>query len=102
MPDVTKVDVADGTLYVETERVGPDGDLEGLADHVTDLSGVTRALSSFAGQLSDAVRAAAPDRATVEFGCQLGVEPGGLTAIIVKGSTSANMRVTLEWSKSPH
>lgn len=99
MSDVTRVEVADAVLYVETERLGPDSELEGLGDHVPDLSGVTRALSSFAGQLGEALHQAAPDRATVEFGCQLGLESGKLTALIVKGSTSANLRVTLEWEK---
>ncbi|GGT74518.1 MULTISPECIES: CU044_2847 family protein [Streptomyces] len=99
MPDVTRVELGDAVLYVEAEPLGPESDLEGVRDHVPDLSGVTSALASFAGQLSDALRRAAPDRASVEFGCQLGMDAGGLTALIVKGSGSANLRVTLEWTK---
>ncbi|MCT4351921.1 hypothetical protein M5362_02070 [Streptomyces sp. Je 1-79] len=101
MRDVTRVEVEGAVLYVEAERIGPDSELEGLGDRVPDLSGITRALSSFAGQLGQALHQAAPDRATVEFGCELGLDAGGLTALIVKGSSSANLRVTLEWTKSP-
>ncbi|MGW4165190.1 CU044_2847 family protein [Streptomyces sp. NPDC004788] len=83
---------ADGT--------GETGDLEGrFEDHLPDLSGVTAALSSFAQQIGDALHRAAPDRATVEFGCQLGLQAGRLTALVVQGSASANLRVTLEWDK---
>ncbi|MFJ3581895.1 CU044_2847 family protein [Streptomyces sp. NPDC090127] len=106
MRDITRVEVQDAVLYVEAERFGSGSDLEGMDDleglggHVPDLSGVTRALSTFAGQLGQALRQAAPDRATVEFGCELGLDAGGLTALIVKGSSRANLRVTLEWTRS--
>ena len=42
-----------------------------------------------------------PQRASVEFGVQLGLESGKLTACIVKGSTAANLKIVLEWSTSP-
>ncbi|MEU9994067.1 CU044_2847 family protein [Streptomyces sp. NPDC050848] len=100
MRDITRVEIEDAVLYVEAERLGPESDLEGLGGRAPDLSGVTRALSSFAGQLSQAMHQAAPDRATVEFGCELGLDAGGLTALIVRGSGRANLRVTLEWTKS--
>ncbi|MFE0648691.1 CU044_2847 family protein [Streptomyces sp. NPDC059534] len=106
MPDVTEVAVGDATLYVEARSLGPerefDGELEGLGDHLPDLSAVTEALSSFAGQIGDALHQAAPDRATVEFGCQLGLAAGKLTALVVSGNANASLRVTLEWTKKPH
>ncbi|WP_024756803.1 CU044_2847 family protein [Streptomyces exfoliatus] len=100
MPDVTKVEVGDATLFVEARRLGPDSELEGFGDRLPDLSAVTGALASFAGQIGEALDRAAPDRATVEFGCQLGLEAGKLTALVVQGSTHASLRVTLEWTKS--
>ncbi|MEV7282498.1 CU044_2847 family protein [Streptomyces sp. NPDC093111] len=102
MTELTKVELADGVLYVEAETLTPErgaDDLEGFQDRLPDLSGVTAALSSFAGQLGDALHQAAPDRAVVEFGCQLGVQAGKLTALVVQGTASANLKVTLEWSK---
>ncbi|MFC8507595.1 CU044_2847 family protein [Streptomyces sp. NPDC057411] len=109
MPEIAKVELADGVLYVEAEPIGPGQapeDLEGPYEpegrggHLPDLSGVTTALASFAGQLGDALHRAAPDRAVVEFGCQLGLDAGRLTALVVQGSASANLRVTLEWDKN--
>ncbi|WP_406065522.1 hypothetical protein OG462_39525 [Streptomyces sp. NBC_01077] len=102
MTDITQVDVGDATLFVEARRLGPDSELEGLGGRLPDLSAVTEALAAFAGQIGDALHRAAPDRATVEFGCQLGLDAGKLTALVVQGSANASLRVTLEWSKSPH
>ncbi|MGA5192800.1 CU044_2847 family protein [Streptomyces exfoliatus] len=105
MTDITRVDVGDATLFVEARRLGPDTDLEGLegleglGGRLPDLSAVTEALASFAGQIGDALHRAAPDRATVEFGCQLGLDAGKLTALVVQGSANASLRVTLEWEK---
>ncbi|MBT2441850.1 hypothetical protein J7E93_17375 [Streptomyces sp. ISL-36] len=99
MPDVTRVEIGDAVLYVEAERLGPDTELEGVRDAVPDLTGLGRALSAFAGQIGDALHQAAPHRATVEFGCELALDAGGLTALIVKGSAGASLRVTLEWTK---
>ncbi|MEV5971403.1 CU044_2847 family protein [Streptomyces sp. NPDC051921] len=103
MTEITKVELADGVLYVEAQPLGPVGqdavEPEGRGGRLPDLSGFTSALSSFAAQLGDALHTAAPERATVEFGCQLGIDSGVLTALVVQGSTTANFRVTLEWVK---
>ncbi|MER7539314.1 CU044_2847 family protein [Streptomyces sp. NPDC097704] len=99
MPDITKVDVGDATLFVEARRLGTETDLEGLGGRLPDLSSVTEALSSFAGQIGQALHQAAPDHATVEFGCQLGLDAGKLTALVVQGTANASVRVTLEWVK---
>jgi hypothetical protein len=41
-----------------------------------------------------------PDRGTVEFGIDVGVESGALTALVVKGTGTATLKVTLEWERS--
>jgi len=38
-----------------------------------------------------------PDKAIVEFGVDVAVEGGGLTALLVKGKGTATLTVTLEW-----
>lgn len=64
------------------------------------LSGVTRALSGFALGVTDALRKAGPQRITVEFGCQIAVEEGGLVALITKAGMDANLTITLEWDRT--
>ncbi|MFJ9560108.1 CU044_2847 family protein [Streptomyces fuscichromogenes] len=59
--------------------------LRTVADTVTD--GLNQALTR--------VR---PKKVTVEFGCEIGVESGKLTAVLVKGSAKANVKIVLEWA----
>ena len=59
----------------------------------------TNTLSQIASSLAASLRAAAPDKASVELGVEMGLESGKLTALIVKGTGTANLKVTLEWSK---
>jgi len=47
-----------------------------------------------------AMKKARPTRASVEFGLELGLESGKLTALLVKGTGTANLKITLEWSNS--
>jgi hypothetical protein len=41
-----------------------------------------------------------PSKATVEFGIELGIEPGKLTALLVQGTSKANLKINLEWRLS--
>jgi hypothetical protein len=38
-------------------------------------------------------------RDTTEFGVEFGYESGQLTALIVKGTGKANLKITMEWTK---
>jgi Trypsin-co-occurring domain 1 len=38
-----------------------------------------------------------PRKASVELGLEVGLEAGRLTALLVKGTGTANLKLTLEW-----
>ena len=38
-----------------------------------------------------------PTRASVEFGVEVAVDAGKLTALLVNGNTTGSLKVTLEW-----
>jgi Trypsin-co-occurring domain 1 len=38
-----------------------------------------------------------PSKSTVEFSLEVGIESGQLTALLVKGTGNAGIKVTLEW-----
>ena len=38
-----------------------------------------------------------PRKASVELGLEVGLESGQLTALLVKGTGTANLKLTLEW-----
>lgn len=73
-------DVAGGVLSKDFHKV---------ADAIKEIAGAI-------GAVWDDVK---PKKATVEFGIEIGVETGGLTALLVKGSGKSNLKVTLEWSE---
>ena len=54
------------------------------------------------GQVAEAVgkglQSLKAKRTVVEFGVKIGADSGHLTALIVKGTAEANLKVTLEWS----
>ncbi|BAY38498.1 hypothetical protein NIES2111_28460 [Nostoc sp. NIES-2111] len=52
-----------------------------------------------AGTLKDISETVKPDKFSVKLGLQIGVESGQLTALIVKGTGTANLEITMEWGK---
>ena len=58
---------------------------------------VTDSIEGLARAMIGTLKKVKPQAATVEFGLQIGVEAGKLTALLVKGTGSANLKITLEW-----
>ena len=52
-----------------------------------------------AGTLEEIKENVKPDSFSVTLGLEIGVESGELTALIVKGTGTANLEVTMEWNK---
>lgn len=50
-------------------------------------------------ELSGVLQEVKPDKATIKFGLEIAIESGQITTLIVKGSSKANLEITLEWSK---
>jgi hypothetical protein len=61
---------------------------------------VTNTVEGIAQWALETLQKVQPTKASVEFGLEIGAEPGKLTALLVKGSGKANLKVTLEWSHS--
>ncbi|MDA0633318.1 CU044_2847 family protein [Nonomuraea sp. MCN248] len=73
-----------------------------VASRLFNFGDVVGKISAITEEVGDAIRAAAPDVATVELGFEIGVESGGLTAILAKGTGKANLKVTFEWRRAEH
>jgi len=65
-----------------------------------DLSAVMGTLEGMSLAVKSALAKAAPDKVAVEFGPELAMKAGALTAMLVDGRGSASLRVTLEWQGS--
>ena len=61
---------------------------------------VTQAVEGLAGALIESLKKVQPRKTTIEFGLEVGVESGNLTALLCKGTGKANLKIQLEWENS--
>lgn len=71
----------------------------GFFDQVLSFDNVTSAIEGIAESLKDTLDKAKPQKATVTFGVKVGLEKGQLVALVVNGTSEANLEITLEWGK---
>jgi hypothetical protein len=87
----------DQAIQIEVRSTGdPETDV-GIFGETLSFQGFVDSLEAITRSVTAALRSAKPDRATVEFGLDVGVESGGLTALLVKGTGTATLKITLEW-----
>ncbi len=63
------------------------------------FEGITKSVETISRSLMKAIRKASPNKATIQFGIEIGTKEGQLTALLVQGTTTANLSITLEWVK---
>jgi hypothetical protein len=61
---------------------------------------ITNAIEGIAETVVTTLKKVNPRSASVEFGLEIGLESGQLTALLVKGTGTANLKITLEWGGS--
>jgi hypothetical protein len=69
-------------------------------NRIFSLTPIAEAIRGVAEVMIDALETVRPRKASVEFGIEAGIDSGNLTAMLVKGSTKANLKITLEWVSS--
>jgi Trypsin-co-occurring domain 1 len=89
LPDQVKIQVEATVL----------GGEEDVSFRVQSFQGVIDAIESIASAMDTAVQKIKPDKASVEFGLEMAIESRELTALLVKGSGTANLKISLEWGK---
>jgi hypothetical protein len=62
---------------------------------------VTNTIKSMAKSFAAMWNEVQPSKASIEFGIEVGFEPGNLTALLIKGSGKGHLTVTVEWAKEP-
>ena len=62
---------------------------------------ITTILEGIAEHLGKALEKASPTKATVELGVEFALQEGKLVALIARGSGKANLKVSLEWDRTP-
>ncbi len=89
------VQMADGTtVHIEVTPMGGDED---IALKAITFDGVRKSMLAIAHEIGEVLAEVRPKKASVEFGLEVGLESGQLTALLVKGTGTATMKITLEW-----
>ena len=99
--DVTEVEVVlDGVrFYVEARQ---DDTEHEVGSTITEgLGSAMDAIKTLGGHVTDAVKAIEPDHFSIQLGFEFKLEQGTLVAMLVRGSTTANVTVNLQWDKAP-
>jgi len=89
-------------IQVEVTPLGiaRDADVASIEEIAEDKwQEVTNAVEGIAQWVGETLQKVHPTKASVEFGIEIGIEPGKVTALWVKGSAKANLKITLEWSE---
>lgn len=84
-----------GTVVVRAVNLGGATDV-GALDELS-LQDVADSIEKIAATISNAIERAAPKSASVSFGIEVAVQSGKLTSLLVQGSGTATLNVTLEW-----
>jgi len=97
--EIVPILLPDGTrLGIEARAVGG-REKAGLLE-AQPLADITRAIEAVAMAFGDSLKRIGPRKAAIEFGIEVAVESGKLTALICKGSGKANLKITLQWEVS--
>ena len=96
--EVVKVQLNNGAVvHIQVTALGGE---EEVAFTLFSLRDVTSAIEGIAEAMVSALKKIKPQRASVEFGIEIALEAGQLTALLIKGSGSSNLKITLEWNDS--
>ncbi|HWU00187.1 MAG TPA: CU044_2847 family protein [Terriglobales bacterium] len=101
MTTFVPISVANGRLGIEVTELdgaqiqGPDKEVAGIPEQT--LSSVMNAIEGIASDVAGVLSRVNPSEATIEFGVEVGLEAGQLTALLVKGTGKANFSISLKW-----
>ena len=95
--EIIKTELANGTIMLIQATVL--GGEEEVAFTLPTFKEVTNAIEGIAVGVASSLQKVKPQKASVEFGLEVALEAGQLTALLVKGSGTSNLKITLEWGE---
>lgn len=90
----TTIDKATTLDYDEEAVFG-----EEVAFTAPSFKQVVDAIEGIAESLVTTLEKVKPRKASIEFGLQVALESGKLTALLVKGTGTSNLKILLEWGE---
>lgn len=97
--DIIPVQFEDGTIIqIQATMLGGEEKV-GAKEGGLSFDNVTKPIKKIAQEIAEVIKAVQPNKATVSLGFEVATSEGQLTALLVKGTATANLAVTLEWVK---
>lgn len=92
--DTVSVQLPNGAITkVEVTAIGR----EDVKFGVKQFQPIADVIEGIVEMIAIPIQKAKPQKAVVKFSIELALESGELTAVIVKGSSKANLEIALEW-----
>ena len=82
------------TIYIEVRNKSR----QQVANKNYSFEKISKQIEEVSEKIKQSFQKSKPDKVTVELGFELSVESGELSALLVKGSGKANLKINLEWS----
>jgi len=96
--EVVKAELANGIIiHIQATALGGE---EEVALTLPSFKPVADAIEGIAESIVTTLQKVKPRKASVEFGLAIALEAGQLTALLVKGSGTSNLKIILEWGES--
>jgi Trypsin-co-occurring domain 1 len=95
---VVAIDFGDERHVLVEARVDADPEQDVGVGDLLKFDRVADTLEQITSSLQGAIARAKPSKATIEFGVDVGIESGQLTSMLVKGTGSATLKITVEWA----
>lgn len=96
--EIIKAELANGAiLHIQATVLGGD---EEVAFTLPSFKEVADAIEGIAESIVTTLQKVKPQKACVEFGLEIALEAGQLTALLMKGSGTSNLKITLEWGEA--
>lgn len=92
---VIPIELVDGTI-IQVQAVLLGGE-ELVSAHFPNFDEIGHAIEGIAQTLISSLERVKPRKTSVELGVAIALESGKLTALLVQGSSTANLKITLEW-----
>ncbi len=93
--EIIKAQLPNGTcIHIQTTILAGE---EEVAFTLPSFKEVTDAIEGIAESIVTPLQKVRPQKACVEFGLEVALEAGQLTALLVKGTGTSNLKITLEW-----
>ncbi|WP_407186893.1 CU044_2847 family protein [Bradyrhizobium centrosematis] len=93
--EILKIKLPNGAIiYAEVQLLDRE---ENIAGKEINLSDLKEKIAGIAEVVRDAIVDLKPKSASMEFGLEIGLETGSLTALLAKGTGKANLKVKLDW-----